>query len=298
MLKVALLFQSILEEKDYEYIYSQFNKEKYNVSLLSVYPSKNTYTVDLYNVNKKTKISDAIKYLKTFDIIFPISSSKTIYTLLDKYNINYIGSNLFINNIFLIKQTFDRALINQLRYECVKISNKTIIYIDKNLNETNIDNHNLALILENTLGFPIYIKPSLTISKKVNSIEELKKEISLVIDINERIIFEKSIAGELLEVVVTEIKDIIISPVFNNNIIFDDLDETIYNKLKKIAIKTFNILDKPNLLKLSFFLKDNKLYINQISTIFDYNDVYMYETLGINIDNLITEYMKKTSYYD
>lgn len=337
-MNIGLIFGGMSNERDisvksFEAVYKNIDKNKYKVKLIFIDEKGNFYIVEDIKLSGKKLISNVFEYLQSFEVVFPILHGKygedgIIQGMLEMLNIKYVGCNLLSSSICMDKITskyiFEKAGFNQALYEWIKYKDGKIIYVDKNLDEQEIDFDNLELILCSNLAYPIYVKPSRSGSSigisKVNNKNELKNAILLASQTDEKIVFEEEILGRELECALLEDNEKIISSVgevlvnnefydfekkysseFINTTINPDITENNINKIEKLARKAFNAVGACGLSRVDFFLKNEKIYINEINTMPGFTSSSMYpkllENANINfskiIDILITNAINK-----
>lgn len=325
-MKVGLIFGGMSNEKDIsikscECIYKEIDKNKYDVTLIYMDSFGNFHEVENTYLENKKIIENVFEFLKSFDVIFPVLHGKygedgTVQGMLEILKIKYVGCNVLSSSICMdkvfTKYVFEKAGFNQAKYEWIKYKDEKVIYVDKNLEEQIIDFDNLELIISNNLKYPVYVKPSNSGSSigisKVNDKNELLEGIKLASSTDEKIIFEEEIIGRELEVAILESDELIVSEVgeiltdnnfydfdkkYNNFVentcITKNLSDITINKLQKSALKAFNAVSANGLSRVDFFLKDDKIYINEINTMPGFTAISMYPKLFENKNLSITE---------
>ena len=258
-------------------------------------------------LNKKLiKIDNIINYLKTFDVVFPITHGRNgedgkLQGFLDLFGVKYVGSKTLASSVGMDKE-FSKILFSH-----IGLKNVPYICINKNDNMKQ---------LENSLSYPVIVKPanggsSIGINKAENK-KELKKAIKEASKYDEKILVEKFITARELEVAVLEDKNkLIISeigeiiPCHNfydysakyeqdsKTIICTDLNDDIKEEIKALAAKIFIKIGVKNYARIDFFLSENNIYINEINTIPGFTEISMYPKLimneGISYKDLITK---------
>ena len=258
--------------------------------------------------SKIIKIDNIIKYIKNFDVIFPIVHGNTtedgkLQGMFDLFNIKYVGSNTLSSAVCMDKGIF-KILIDGLGL-------KQVPYIVIN------DNYKINGIVEK-ISFPLIVKPanggsSIGINK-ANNKKELITAIKEAKKYDKKVIIEKFIKARELEVAILKYSKKIIcsSPGEINSAndfydydakyaneksyptIPDDLKKGVVDKLKQYAINIFNNLDLNGYARIDFFYDEEKeeIYINEVNTIPGFTSISMYPKLmkheGIDYANLIT----------
>ena len=109
-------------------------------------------------VDKKNRISDLIGYLKKLDILFPIlhglyGEDGTVQGLFELLKKPYVGCGVLASSIGMdkvyTKIIFEKAGLNQAKYEYVRKYNEKYIYMDSKFNEQVIR----KILQENDLCF-------------------------------------------------------------------------------------------------------------------------------------------------
>ena len=296
------------------------NSSEHNVSCLSAKAIINNidytkYQLETIKINKENewlkedkKVKNIIKYLKKFDVIFPIihgtnGEDGKLQGMLDLFNINYVGSKYGSSYICMdkerTKQILNQYNIPQIPYEIYNKNNKI------------------------NIPYPLIIKPanggsSIGISI-ANNKKELKKSIKNAKKYDNKIIVEQFIECQELECAILEDKNLIISQVGeilssnkfydynakyeNNNsktIIPANIPNNITKQIKEMSKNIFTILELNSLARIDFFYdnKNNKIYLNEINTIPGFTEISMFPKLimnnNISYKQLITKLLENT----
>ena len=158
-------------------IMRELNKEKYEI--FPIYISKEGIwykyleTEEIIEfgqeIKNKEKIENIIEELKKLDVIFPVlhglyGEDGTIQGLFELLGVKYVGCKVLASSIGMDKAytkiIFDRANINQAKYEYIKIDGDNYIYIDKEFNEEKLTMDSLIKRITTNLEFPVFVKPS------------------------------------------------------------------------------------------------------------------------------------------
>lgn len=254
------------------------------------------------------KIDNIIKYLKEFDVVFPITHGNNaedgkLQGLLELFNVKFVGCKTLSSSIgmdkVISKVIFDSLNINQVPYLVIN------------------EEYSISDIIKK-LQFPVIVKPanggsSIGISKADNK-KELIKAIKEAKKYDDKVIIEKFIIARELECAVLENKkDIICSnpgEIKSANEFYDydakyvnetsyttipnDLKEDVVNKIKDYSKKIFKTLNCSGYARIDFFYdeENEKIYINEINTIPGFTSISMYpkliESIGITYTDLIT----------
>ncbi len=254
------------------------------------------------------KIDNIIKYIKEFDVVFPITHGTNgedgkLQGMLELFNIPFVGCKTLASGIGMDKGVskvmFDKLGISQVPYLVINESYKINDIIEQ-------------------IEFPVIVKPanggsSIGINK-ANDKKELVRAIKEAKKYDKKIIIEKFIKARELEVAVLENKGNILcsnpgeiksanefydydAKYVNSKsttIIPDDIPLSIVDKIKEYAKKIFKGLNCNGYARVDFFYdeKSEEIYINEINTIPGFTSISMYpkliESIGINYTDLIT----------
>ena len=246
------------------------------------------------------KIDNIIEYLKSFDVVFPITHGNygedgKLQGMLDLFNIKYVGSKTSSSVI-----SFDKS-ISKLIFKELNIPQVPYTIYNGNIDDINID-------------YPLIIKPSNGGSSiginKANNKEELIKYIAEAKKYDSKIIIEKFIKARELECAVLYNNELIISnpgeikscndwydynaKYIDNSttIIPNDIPNDIIDKIKEYSKKIYDYMDIKNYSRIDFFYNEDGLFINEINTIPGFTNISMYPKLieneNISYKDLIT----------
>lgn len=285
---------------NYKLVGIDYNNEWYEV--------KNSVLIDInWKNNIVKKIDNINKYLKEFDIVFPMIHGNTfedgkLQSLFEMNNIKYVGCNSYSSLI-----SYDK-LLTKLILEKYDIPQVPYVIYNKNLDFK-------------TLKYPVIVKPckcgsSIGISI-VNKKSEMKKAIKQAQKYDSKVIIEKFIKNnrELECAVLEKNNKLIISDVgeiinngkwydydskykTKNDTIISNIDNKIKKDLQNYTKNIFEILECKNISRVDFLydLNDNKLYFNEINTMPGFTDISMYPKLimnsGISPSKLLTILLK------
>lgn len=308
MLKLAVIYGgkstehnvSIVSGKN---IINALNKEKYEI-----YPVQITEEGNWMQNNKEIK--DIVKFLKSMDVVFPVlhglyGEDGTIQGMLEMLDIPYVGCKVLASSLCMdkvyTKLIFDKAKIPQARYIYIKEEN---IYVDGNFEELKLENDEIIKLVEEKIGFPVFVKPSnsgssVGVSKARNG-EELIRALIDASRFDSKVLIEEAIVGKEVECAVLGNSDVQASTVgqimsaenfysydakYKNQeskvIIPANLSEDKINEIRNLAIKAFKAVDGKGLSRVDFFVQNgtDKVYINEINTMPGFTDISMYPKL-------------------
>lgn len=344
--KIAVVFGGMSTEHDVSIVsgtsvLKNLNKEKYDIFPIYIDREGNwfKYTkpvnqIEILNVGDKIeeldKIEEPMEYLKNIDVVFPVlhglyGEDGTIQGMLELLNKKYVGCKVFASSVCMdkvyAKVIFDKAKINQAKYIYIRKAGERYIYIDNEFNEEIHSLEEIADIVSEKIGFPVFIKPSNSGSSvginKSHNIEELKEHIKYASQFDKKILIEENICGREVECAVLgneEVKASCVGEILpaeefytfdakyinaeSRVVIPADLPEGISNEIRSTAIKAFKAVDGKGLSRVDFFVENgtNRIIINEINTLPGFTQISMYpklwEEVGIKYSDLLDELIK------
>lgn len=284
--------KSILENIDYK---------KFKVSAVGIDKKNEWYVYEdethLLNKNwlkrKIKKINNIISFIKTFDVVFPIThgcngEDGKLQGFLDLFNIKYVGSKTLASAVGMDKE------FSKIFFKHLNIPQVPYIVINNKYNTNQI---------EQEIKYPMIIKPanggsSIGINK-ANNKKELIKAIKQAKKYDNKIIIEKFIKVRELECAILEDKELIISDIgeikpcnefydyeakykqCSKTINKSELPNDIIKQIKEYAKKAFIGINAKGLSRIDFFYDEdnNKVYLNEINTLPGFTTISMYPTL-------------------
>ena len=317
-------------------VIKNLNKAKYNITPIYISKENIWYKydkkieeIDVIHMGEKLEplipIKDVVSLLKSFDVIFPVlhgagGEDGSIQGVFELFGGPYVGCGILASSVGMDKAytkiVFDKAGLNQAKYEYIRKYGNKYIYIDKNFNEQVCDIERISKIIIGNLKFPMFIKPSnsgssVGINKATNE-KELKEYIEYASEYDEKILIEEGIEGREVECAVLGNKDVIASCVgevlaADTFYTFDakykneksktqipaNLEKEISEEIRESAIKAFKAIDGKGLSRVDFFVENgtNKIYINEINTLPGFTAISMYPKLfeksGISYGELL-----------
>lgn len=337
-IKLGIIFGGMSTENEVSVqsaksIMKELNKEKYEIFPIYISKEGTWYkyleteeTIKFgQKIKNKEKIENIIEELKKLDVIFPVlhglyGEDGTIQGLFELLGIKYVGCKVLASSIGMDKAytkiIFDRANINQAKYEYIKVDGDNYIYIDKEFNEEKLTIDSLIRKITTNLKFPMFVKPSNSGSSvgisKVENEKELKKYIKYASKFDNKVLIEEGIIGKEVECAVLGNENVISSNVgeiksadkfysfdakYKNQesktLIPAEIPEEISKEIRKLAVKAFKAIDGKGLSRVDFFVEDktNKIYINEINTLPGFTNISMYpklfESIGIKYSELL-----------
>ena len=340
-IKLAVVFGGISTEHEVSIVSGTSVIENLDKNKYEIYPiyiakdgswnkyTKEVHTIRTLEINEKLeeveKIDNVIRTLKQMDVIMPVlhgigGEDGTIQGLFEMIKVPYVGCGVLASSVGMdkvyTKIIFDRANINQTKYEYIKKEKEDYIYIDKQFNENKCSLEELCKIIQKNLKYPMFVKPSNSGSSvginKAKTIEELKQAIEYAAKFDTKILVEEGINGKEVECAVLGNEEVIASCVgeikpAEEFYSFDakytnkeskieipaKIEDEISEKIRKLAIKAFKAIDGKGLSRVDFFVENrtNKIYINEINTLPGFTKISMYpklfEQVGIEYKTLL-----------
>ena len=305
-------------------VIKNLNKEKYEI--YPIYISKDGvwyhYTkdidkVEIFNIGEEPKeiekIPNEMEVLKKQDVIFPVlhglyGEDGTIQGLLELLKIPYAGCKVLASSICMdkvyAKMVFEKANIKQAKYIVLNSSNKDYIYIDEELNYVNMQTDAICKMVEEKLGYPVFVKPSNSGSSvgvnKAENKKELIKAIEIASKYDKEILIEEGIDGKEVECAVLGTdnpKASCVGQILSADEFYDydskyknaesktlipaDIDKQTEEEIRKTAVKAFKAVRGTSLARVDFFVdrKTNEVYLNEINTMPGFTTISMYPKL-------------------
>ena len=281
--KLGLIFGGMSTENEVSVmsansILQNLNKDKYEIYPIYItkegdwYKYKKLDNIEIdQNLSNTEKIENIIRYLQDLDVIFPVlhgafGEDGTIQGLFEMTKKPYVGCGVLASSVGMdkvyTKIIFNRANINQARYIYLKNYKYKYIYVDEEFNEKDITLDEIADMVENKLGFPVFTKPSNSGSSvginKAKNKEDLKEHIKYASQFDSKILIEEGINGQEVECAVLGNEKVVASCVgeikpaeefYSYDAKYEDensktlipanLDEKVSEEIKKLAVKAF-----------------------------------------------------------
>lgn len=340
-LKLGVIFGGISTEHEVSIVsgtsvIKNLDKEKYEITPIYIDKDGNWYIYEKFvkdievltikdKIKEKHIIENLEETLKNLDIVFPVlhglgGEDGSIQGMLEMLKIPYVGCGILASSVGMDKVyskiVFDKANIKQSKYEYIRKYKEGYIYIDKQFNETVMNLEEVSNVVDKSLEYPMFVKPSNSGSSvginKVNDIEELKKAIEFASKYDKKVLIEQGIIGREIECAVLGNEDVISSCVgeiipaetfysfdakYKNSeskvLIPADIPKEMSNKIRDLAIKAFKAIDGKGLARVDFFVneKNEEIYINEINTLPGFTQISMYpklfENIGISYSQLL-----------
>ena len=298
-------------------IIDNIDKDKYEIYKIYIDKKGNWYKED-------NKIDNVFEYLRNLDVIFPIlhglyGEDGTIEGLFELLGVPYVGCNVLSSSICMdkiyTKMILDKIGIDNAKYIYLKKVKDKYIYINNTFEEKELSLEEISLLVEDSLSFPVFVKPSRSGSSiginKAHNKEELIKYIKYASGFDSKILIEENIIGRELECAILGNDLVEASPIgeilpkgefysYNAKYIDDsetlipnDIDKIVCDKIRSVAVKAYKALDCRGLSRVDFFLeKDtNRIILNEINTMPGFTTISMYpklwESIGISYKELL-----------
>lgn len=336
MKKLGVVFGGMSTEHDVSIISAtsviqNVNREKYEVFPIYIDKSGEWFKIDVKelsnltigdNISAKEKIDNIIPYLKQLDVIFPVlhglyGEDGTIQGLFELINIPYVGCKVLGSALGMDKAytkiILDKAGIKQAKYSYVRKYKNEYIYIDHDFKETVCTLDKLCSVLQENIGFPMFIKPSNSGSSvginKAKNIDELKNYIEYASQFDKKILIEENINAREVECAVLGnevvkascVGEILPAEEFysfdakykNDNsklVIPASLPDELSDKIRNLAILAFKAIDGKGLSRVDFFIdkETSQIYINELNTMPGFTSISMYPKLWENVRTILS----------
>lgn len=303
------IFNNIPEKYDKDIIYLDKENASFEIEKDFIYKEVSFP----YEVVKTNEITDAIEYMKQFDIVFPalhgnFGEDGQIQQLFEEHNIKYIGCDSYSSNV-----CFDKGLTKKILTGHNINMAKTItleLDIDFSLNSINLENlKTLDVKIKENLKYPIFVKPARSGSSvgvsKVEKYDDLPRAIRVAFKEDNKILLEEEIKGKEVECAILEVKGKTIASrvgeikpaqefyTYDSKYIdkeeqaflFNPKKERKLNKQEKeiqdISIKIFEKLGCKDLSRVDFFLTKKGYVFNEINTMPGFTKISMYPRLFV-----------------
>ncbi|MFP4661168.1 MAG: D-alanine--D-alanine ligase family protein [Halanaerobiales bacterium] len=264
--------------------------------------------------NERNSVSDSIEsFIKEkMDLVFPVlhgpyGEDGRLQGMLEMLDIPYVGAGVLSS-----AAAMDKAVMKQLfSYHKIPQGSFMVCYKYELLDRLD----DLSEKIENTLGWPCFIKPanmgsSIGISKVYNA-EDLYDALLEAFKYDYKVVIEEFISGREVECSVfgnTEFNASLPGEIRADNDFYDynakyqdnsteliipaELDDEIIAQIRKMAIDVFKAVDGRGFSRVDFFVADDeRILVNEINTIPGFTRYSMYaklwEASGIEYSQLI-----------
>ena len=350
MIKLGVIFGGMSTEHNVSIasgtsVIQNLDKEKYEV--YPIYINQNgewyEYTKPVSEITRLSvgdkltqiqPITNVIEYLKKLDIAFPVlhglyGEDGTIQGMLELLKIPYVGCRVLSSSVCMdkvyTKIVLEKAGIPQAKFIYIKAlqknGNLTFEYINEQFEEQEMSVVQIAKRIEETIHFPVFVKPSNSGSSvgvhRATNEKELEIALLDASQYDVKILLEEEIIGREIESAVLgneEIKVTCIGEVLSaedfytfeakyqnaasRTVIPAEIEEEKLKQVQKLAIKAFKAVDGKGLARVDFFIRksDNQVYLNEINTMPGFTQISMYpqlwEASGLSYTKLLDELIK------
>ena len=313
-------------------ILENINKDKYQIKIIYINKEGDTFEyigdikeLETLKESDLKKSQNLMCLLEDCDIAFPVlhgiyGEDGCIQGIFEIMRKPYVGCGVLASAICMdkvfTKEVLKNASIEQAKYIWIKKVDGKYIYVDEKTNEKEETLENICKTADKKLKFPMFVKPSNAGSsigvRKVTNEEELALGIEYASNYDNKIIIEEGVIGRELECAVLGNDEVIASCTgevlaadtfysyeakYQNQesktVIPANLDKSIQEEIKRIAIKAFKAVDGKGLSRVDFFVENNtnKIILNEINTLPGFTNISMYpklfEEAGIKYSELI-----------
>lgn len=333
MLKLGVIFGGMSTEHDVSIasgtsVIQNLSKEKYEIH--PIYIGEDgawyEYTMPVREITRLSvgdkltqikPITNVVEYLKTIDVAFPVlhglyGEDGTIQGMLELLRIPYVGCRVLGSSVCMdkvyTKIVLEKAGIPQAKFIYIKANKKegtTVFqYINEQFEEREITVTQIAQKIEETIQFPVFVKPSNSGSSvgvhKASNEKELEKALLDASQYDAKILLEEEIVGREIESAVLgndEIKVTCVGEVLSAEdfytfeakyqnaasctVIPAQVDEEKQKEIQELAIRAFKAVDGKGLSRVDFFIRksDNQVFLNEINTMPGFTQISMYPQL-------------------
>ncbi len=349
-MKLGVIFGGMSTEHDVSIVsgtsvIKNLNKQKYDIYPIYIAkdgkwyeyikPIKDIEVLQIGNdITEIKPIDNVLEYLKNMDVVFPVlhglyGEDGTVQGMLELLKIPYVGCRVLGSSICMdkvyAKIVFEKAKIPQAKFvyiKAVKKNGKTIFkYVNDQFEEREVDILQISQIIEKTVKFPVFVKPSNSGSSvgvhKAKNAQELEKALLDASNYDAKILLEEEIIGREVECAVLgneEVKATCVGEVLSaedfytfdakykntesKTVIPAKIEEEKQKEIQKLAIKAFKAVDGKGLSRIDFFIKkdNSQVYINEINTLPGFTQISMYpklwEACNLSYTELLDELIK------
>ena len=248
----------------------------------------------------------------TADIVFPVlhgpyGEDGTIQGLLELAGVPYVGAGVLGSAVGM-----DKDIMKRLLMQAGLPVGKFLVFRQHEISQIHFKN------IQEMLGLPVFVKPanlgsSVGVSK-VETEKELRRAVDTAFQYDMKILIEASLQGREVECAVLGGRNprvsgvgevILIDHSFYSYeakyidadgaklIISADLSQDIVEEVRRLALKTFQVLECFGLGRVDFFVTRNGVFVNEINTLPGFTSISMYpklwEAYGISYAELLDE---------
>lgn len=264
------------------------------------------------NIKGFVKLTDGTYNATKLDVVFPVlhglyGEDGTVQGLLELAGIPFVGPGVLSSAVGMDK------IFTKIICRDKGLPQSKFFWVSKTDIETDIQN--VVNLVEGSLGYPCFVKPSNSGSSiginKAHDRAELIQSLKMACEYDRKILIEEFIDARELECsvlgndnpVTSVVGEIIPSKEFydyeakyfsdSKICIPAEIDEDTSSRLRKLAVDVYKAIDAKGLSRVDFFLhrQTGDIYVNEINTIPGFTNISMYpkmwEESGISYANLI-----------
>lgn len=274
--------------------------------------SKELDNLDIYSevveLRKVEKLSLILKYIESFDLVYIISyggigENGVLQSILESYNIPYTGCSSTVSTVCRDKYFFSKLA------KILNITTPKTFKVDGLMSIDNIE----KLIIGNQMKFPLVVKPRFLSGSshgvnKVNSLQEIQKDLPNLLEIDNHLVIQEYIEGN----------DYIVAAIFQDDkvnvgisrakinkdinfkeryisgedmFIVDDLPERINSKIELYTQLILDYYEIDGTCYLDFRVSGEDVYFIELGTMYGLSENSAVPTLakkfGISLTDLI-----------
>lgn len=336
--KVGVIFGGMSTENEVSVVSAKsilknIDRQKYEIIPIYIDKDGAWYKyLEAEETKNKQKIQNVMESIQDLDIVFPVlhglyGEDGTIQGLFELLKKPYVGCGVLASCVGMdkvyTKIIFDRAGIQQAKYQYIRKYKENYIFVEKDFQEQILELEEVVEKITNHLKFPMFIKPSNSGSSvginKAKNKEELKQAIQYATKFDKKVLIEEGIEAKEVECAVMGNEEVIASVVGevksaeefysydakykNENSkteIPANISKELEEEIQKLAIKAFKAIDGKGLSRVDFFIEKNtnKIFINEINTLPGFTNISMYpklfEASGIPYEDLLSRLIEQT----
>lgn len=319
-------------------VIENLNKDRYDITPIYITkegewkqytkPVQEIKTVEITEKITQTEpIENVMGQLKALDVLFPVLHGRggedgTIQGIFELVKVPYVGCGVLASSVGMdkiyTKLVFEKAGIRQAKYAFIRKEQQGYVYIDKNFNETVATLEEISKIVEQTLPYPMFVKPSNSGSSvgiaKAKDQKQLQEAIAFAGQYDRKIVIEEGINAREIECAVLGKEQVDASCVgeilpaeefysfdakYTNAeskvVIPAKVENEIAEEIRRLAVKAFKAIDGKGLSRVDFFVEKetNTIYLNEINTLPGFTKISMYPKLFAQVGISYTQLLDK-----
>ena len=238
-IKLAVIFGGMSTESKVSIlsagsVLQNLDTEKYEITSIYITIDGGWYQCDdpyeKYGMDQELKnlkkIHNIIEFLSSFDVIFPVlhglyGEDGTMQGMLELIQVPYVGCGVLASSVAMdkvyTKLIFEKAGLNQAKYQYIKCINENYSWITKDFEEYKMPLDKMVENIIHQLKFPLFVKPSNSGSSVGVSRAENKEQFIQAIQnagkFDVKILIEEGIIGKEVECAVLGCEEVMASKV-------------------------------------------------------------------------------------